>query len=65
MAAPKNGANCWFMNDSVWLRLDEDRIMNDSVWLRLDEDRKTVSSGDWSFRNNLEKFDDNPPFRYF
>jgi len=26
---------------------------------------KTVSSGDWSFRNNLEKFDDNPPFRYF
>jgi len=26
---------------------------------------KTVSSGDCSFRNNLEKFDDNPPFRYF
>jgi len=26
---------------------------------------KTVSSGDRSFRNNLEKFDDNPPFRYF
>jgi len=23
---------------------------------------KTVSSGDWSFRNNLENFDDNPPF---
>ena len=26
---------------------------------------KTLSSGDWSFRNNLEKFDDNLPFRYF
>jgi len=26
---------------------------------------KIVSSGDWSLRNNLEKFDDNPPFRYF
>ena len=51
MAAPKNGAkNCG--------------IMIDSVWLRLYKDQKTVTSGDWSFWNNLEKFD-NPPFRYF
>jgi len=26
---------------------------------------KTVSSGGWSLKNSLEKFDDNPPFRYF
>jgi len=26
---------------------------------------KTVYSGEWSFRNNLEKFDDDSPFRYF
>ena len=26
---------------------------------------KSVSSGDGSFRNNLEKFDDNPLFCYF
>ena len=26
---------------------------------------KSSSSKDWSFRNNLDKFDDNPPFRCF
>jgi len=52
MAAPKNGAT----TVDVWL------IASDWDEMRIE---KTVSSGDWSFRNNLEKFDDNPPFRYF